>query len=148
MSISAFPLAPRGTPSHSSLHPFRPFACKWTLSSCYLGNSHTSGAPKYATGQWTGRFSRRRAPPLAALRTARKPRERAEREVSAASGGAQVRPPQPIGVAEDRGEARRGGVMAAAAAESGGRRVGFVGAGRMAEAIAHGLIQAGRAPRA
>ncbi|XP_065759681.1 pyrroline-5-carboxylate reductase 3 isoform X1 [Muntiacus reevesi] len=34
--------------------------------------------------------------------------------------------------------------MAAAAAESGGRRVGFVGAGRMAEAIAHGLIQAGK----
>ena len=45
-----------------------------------------------------------------------------------------------------RGGAGRGGEMAAAvAAESGPRRVGFVGAGRMAEAIAQGLIQAGGA---
>ncbi|KAF6100775.1 pyrroline-5-carboxylate reductase 3 [Phyllostomus discolor] len=34
--------------------------------------------------------------------------------------------------------------MAAAAGEPGSRRVGFVGAGRMAEAIAHGLIRAGK----
>ncbi|XP_047641613.1 pyrroline-5-carboxylate reductase 3 isoform X2 [Phacochoerus africanus] len=34
--------------------------------------------------------------------------------------------------------------MAAAAAETGPRRVGFVGAGRMAEAIAQGLIRAGK----
>lgn len=33
----------------------------------------------------------------------------------------------------------------AAAAETGPRRVGFVGAGRMAEAIAQGLIRAGGA---
>ncbi|XP_045716895.1 pyrroline-5-carboxylate reductase 3 [Phyllostomus hastatus] len=34
--------------------------------------------------------------------------------------------------------------MAAAVGEPGSRRVGFVGAGRMAEAIAHGLIRAGK----
>ncbi|XP_017525099.2 pyrroline-5-carboxylate reductase 3 isoform X2 [Manis javanica] len=82
------------------------------------------------------------------------PRPRLAGSTAQSGKGRSVLSKQPIGegpssVAPGRGGAGRGlsvARMAAAAATSGPgqRRVGFVGAGRMAEAIAQGLIRAGK----